>query len=114
MSEVMVPLKDLFKEAMKKNAFRTKSSSKKSSWLSDRKRTGFKNTVRINCPSCRQKFMYQYVIYYADGSKKAYCSVDILKLKKKILDLGLDWEMVDRKEAIKTAQESKLNLNDIL
>jgi hypothetical protein len=58
--------------------------------------------------------MYQYITYYADGSKKAYCSVDILKLKKKVLDLGLDWEMVDKNEAIKTAKESKLKLNDIL
>lgn len=66
-----------------------------------RNKTGYRR-VSINKRGIyKQGFTYQYR-YYEDGKHKAISSVDIDKLKEKVLSKGLVWEEFDEevKEAI--------------
>lgn len=62
--------------------------------------TGFRNVTIQKKPTCKQGFRYMYR-YYEDGKQKAITSVDIDKLKQKVLDRGLEWEEYSQNEEIK-------------
>lgn len=55
--------------------------------------TGIFRVTKINKPSCKQGFMYEYRYYdESDNNKrKAIARVDLDSLKQEVLNRGLDW-----------------------
>lgn len=113
---VMVPLKDLFEQAMRGNRGRkiSKRIAKGTRVSKNSGETGFRNTYKVNCPSCRQNFMYQYVTYLENGKRKTFNSVNLLALRDKVVEAGHIWAVEDRYYALKTAKEVGLPLKDLM
>ena len=53
--------------------------------------TGFFRVHKQKDSSCKQGFIYHYSYFDVDGKRKVICSVDIDKLKDKVLSKGLEW-----------------------
>lgn len=112
MSEETVLLKDLFDSALKRYG-----RPKRLNGLPHNARlkgeTGFKNTYKVNCISCRQKYMYQYIAY-KNGKTYRLSSVSILNLKQKVIDKGFDWKITSKYWADKTATAEKVSLKELI
>ena len=59
-----------------------------------RNTSGYFRVVKEKCPRCKNGFYYKYK-YYANGKRKALCSVDLTKLKKKVIANGLIWKKLE-------------------
>lgn len=59
--------------------------------------TGYRNVSFHKNKKVKQGFTFDYT-YYKDGKQKAISSVDIEKLKEKVLKKGLPWEKYEREE----------------
>lgn len=62
--------------------------------VSHNNETGILRVVKRNCPDCNQGFRYQYQ-YYANGKQKRITSVNLDRLKQKVLAKGLEWVVID-------------------
>lgn len=67
--------------------------------------TGFFRVSKHEDDSCLKGFRYIYR-YYRDGKRKEISSVDIIKLKEKVIKNNLEWFIVDENKAEKTLNES--------
>lgn len=56
--------------------------------------TGYFRVIKQITPKCKQGFIWQYS-HYVNGKQKAIRSVDINKLKEKVLAKGLEWREYD-------------------
>lgn len=77
--------------------------------------TGFFRVIKAKHKKCKQGFEWLYV-YYIQGDSKQYriTSVDLLKLKNKVLLKGLEWGIVDLDNAKQTANEYNYDLGELL
>lgn len=68
--------------------------------------TGFFRVIKRNNKKYKQGFLWAYV-YYKDGKKRQtfITSLDLLKLKQKVIKKGLEWLVIDEKKAKKTINE---------
>jgi len=60
--------------------------------------TGYFRVTKHYTPMCKQGFDWVYQ-YYVDGKQRQISSVDIEKLKQKVLDKGLEWYIIDEEKA---------------
>ena len=108
--EKMVPLKDLFNEAKKKHKMSRKPKNESRNEVD----TGFFRTKKAFCQSCKNKFTYKYKYFDVDQEKKkAISSVDLLELRRKVQEKGLEWKIDKYYKARKTAKEVGLPLKDL-
>ena len=108
----MTNLGVLFEEARKKHSFdkrgvRHYPTDHKKSKLSS---TGFFNVKRLRSNKYIQGFCY---IYRLD-SKKQISSVDILKLKDKVINAGGDWYIYDRQKALDLANYHNIDIEALI
>lgn len=81
----MVMLKELFDDAMKnikqpKRGFRIPSQ-----------KTGIRGVYLMNCPRCKQGFMFQFRFIGENGERKSIQSVNLNRLKNRIEEIGHEW-----------------------
>lgn len=107
----MVLLKDLFEKASKEHKV---VRSKKKGAKQREFKTGFINTKRVYCQSCKQKYTYRYNYFDLKNEKyKSFSSVNLKSLKEKIKKNGLEWGVDSYYYARKTAKEVGLPLKDL-
>ena len=63
--------------------------------LSQGNSTGYRRVSLITCSDCKHRKRYQYWYYNDDGKKKSISSVNLEKLKNKVLEKGLPWEKIN-------------------
>lgn len=63
--------------------------------LSQGNSTGYRRVSLVTCSDCKHKKRYQYWYYNDDGKKKSISSVNLKKLKEKVLEKGLPWEKIN-------------------
>ncbi len=61
----------------------------------------------------KQGFTWRYTVY-EDGKYHDLCSVNLLKLKKRVISKGWDWIILDEVKAQVTAESVGLTLEDLL
>lgn len=60
---------------------------------------------------CKQGFSYRYTYPIESGGnskRRKIMSVDIEKLEKKVIEKGLEWIVLDEKQALRTIEESRI------
>ena len=57
--------------------------------------TGIFRVYKQKAKSCKQGFTWKYQYYGKDGKRRKFESVDLLKLKQKVLAKGFEWEILD-------------------
>lgn len=114
--EETIPLKDLFERELKKQWIsKDRKLSPKGKQLPKEERiTGFKKTKKISCPSCRQKFTYQYGYFDKNEKKhKNITSIDLPRLRERIKAKNLPWEVENQEYAEKTAKNIGISLREL-
>ena len=71
--------------------------------------TGIHNVSKNKDKRHAQGFKWAYQ-YYINGKRKSIFSVDLCKLKQKVLSKGLDWTILDEEKAKKSFMENEMNL----
>ena len=66
--------------------------------------TGFFRVTMNDCSSCKQGFIWVYQ-YYVNGKQKPLKSTDLNKLKQKVSDNNLDWDIIDEDSALLTCEK---------
>lgn len=112
-------LGELVEEAKKKHKFKnTKGYKKRKNYCMDHPRshifsTGFYSVTKVKNRNYKQGFCYTYIFY--DGKKRRqYSSVNLLKLKKKVLDNNKIWRITDRQKAMDTANYHNISIEQLL
>lgn len=77
-----------------------------------RNTTGF-YCVSTKPASTRQGFSWLYQ-YYENGKHKSITSINLLKLKEKVISKKLKWLMINKKGAIETCKKYGYNLNELI
>ena len=60
-----------------------------------RNSTGYRRVSLVICPDCKSGKKYRYRYYNDDGNRKEISSVNLEKLKEKVLEKGLPWEKLN-------------------
>ena len=77
-----------------------------------RNTTGFFRVTQRNHKSCKQGFMWTYQYYDEKRTaQKSIGSVNLLKLKQKVLDKGLEWLIINEDNARATCDEFGYDYN---
>lgn len=97
-----VPLQKLFDDALKKSKYHVHKPKKRTKWSN---KSGFYKVQKVKCKDCKQGFTWAYRIATSNGEHRI-TRTDILRLKKDVKDMGLDWFVIDEKRALKTAKET--------
>ena len=111
-----IPLKELFERELKKQwVSKDRKLGVKGKLLPDDEyKTGFKRTKKVDCPSCRQKFTYQYGYFDKKQQKhRNITSIDLPKLRKKIKEKNLPWGVENKEYAEKTAKNIGISLKEL-
>lgn len=109
MVEKTVPLRELFDTALKKQNYQVHKHKKRKKWTT---KSGFYKVQKKECKKCKQGFTWTYRVTTPNGDH-TISRTDLLRLKKDITDIGLEWFVIDEERAKKTAKESHHKL-DIL
>ena len=110
-------LGELVKEAKRKYGFQTK---KRKYYPAEHKRgttflTGFYSVYRIMNDDYKQGFTFQYRYYDEDDERRNISSVDLKKLYRRVkYDNNLPWKIADESEALKTAKECGINIEELM
>lgn len=113
MSEETVLLKDLFKKKLKEQWY-TKPRNKSRKKYKHDYSTGFLNVSTLFCKNCKENSMYQYKWFDEKQKRTRYMSSVRLKdLKKKVEEMGFEWEIINHNEALKTAKKEGIPLLDL-
>ena len=99
----MVLLKDLFDDAMKNI-----TQPKRGKGIRSQK-TGVRNVYLMNCPRCKNGFMFQYRFMNEKGERKTMQSVSFLKLRGNVKSLGMEWIVDDEPLMRKTLEKARKN-----
>lgn len=111
-------LGELVQEARRKYGFKdSKHYQKRRNYPMDHPNshvssTGFYSVTKTERCNYKQGFCYNY-IYYIDGKRCQYTSVDILKLKKKVLSNNKKWGIIDEKKAMDVASYHNIPIEDL-
>lgn len=91
----------------------TDEQNKKISRASNK--TGFYRVIKRNSTRYKQGYLWAYV-YYEDGKKRQtfITSLDLLKLKQKVIKKGLEWLVIDEEKAKKTINECRYDKEVLL
>ena len=112
-------LGELFEEAKRKYHFKdSKGYIKRKKYPMNHPKshvfsTGFYSVKKVLSPNYKQGFCYTY-IYYKDDKYRQYSSVDILKLKQKVLDNNMLWKVVDKQKALDIANFHDIDIEVLL
>ena len=68
--------------------------------------TGFYKVYRAKDNSCKNGFIYKYQYYDENNNRKGIYSSDILKLKEKVIENNLKWEVINKELSEQTIKES--------
>jgi len=98
-------LGSLFLDKNKPKYERKLSEEHKIKISSNNNPTGFFRVNKSKDETCLKGFRYVYR-YYEGDKRKELSSVDILRLKEKVIDKGLKWTIVDEDKAEFTLKES--------
>ena len=60
-----------------------------------RNSTAYRRVSLVICPDCKSGKKYRYRYYNDDGNRKEISSVNLEKLKEKVLEKGLPWEKLN-------------------
>lgn len=107
MATELVPLKVLFDNATKKYGRLSVSSKKETNGTKINGKTGLFRVIKVTCVSCKQGFMYQYTAY-ENKKQTRFTSTKILDLKRKVLDEGFEWRVIDNHYAHEIAKENEI------
>lgn len=104
-------------EATKQRISKTKqgrvySKKGKQNMSKSRNTSGF-YCVSTKPSSTKQGFSWIYQ-YRINGKQHAIHSVNLLKLKQKVINRGHDWLIINEKQAIKTCKKYGYNLEDLM
>lgn len=104
-------------EATKQRISKTKQGSEyskkgKQNMSKSRNTSGF-YCVSTKPASTKQGFSWIYQ-YRINGKQHAIHSVNLLKLKQKVINKGHDWLIINEKQAIKTCKKYGYNLKDLM
>jgi len=77
-----------------------------------RSSSGFYSVIKKKDETCKQGFIWRYETRIENKIIRVN-SVDLIKLKQKVLDKNLIWEMVDEEKAKATLESVGLSLDDI-
>lgn len=77
-----------------------------------RNKSGFFRVYKTNEPKVSQGFSWRYE-YPLNGKSKSLISVDLLKLKEKVISNGLEWIVVNEENAIKTCNELGISYEEM-
>jgi len=77
-----------------------------------RNKSGFFRVYKSKEPRTSQGFSWKYEMNI-DGNKKTFTSVDLLRLKKRVLDNGYEWFVVNEDNALKTCDELELDYEEL-
>lgn len=69
--------------------------------------TGFYRVYKNKKKDVKQGFIWRYG-YYENGRQKTFSSTNLMKLKRKVVNAGLEWKIVDERKA----QQSILSQGD--
>ena len=105
-------LGELFRKALK-NQPTKKQQNKVPRTHNKKSRTGIHCVTIIKCPGCIQGFMYQFASR-ANGNNTVLKSVDILRLKKKVLEAGHTWTISDEILAKQTAKKADISYEELI
>ena len=97
----MVLLKELFDDAMK-NITQPKRGKRIRS-----QETGVRNVYLMNCPRCKNGYMFQYRFMDETGHRKTMQSVSLLKLRGRVRALNMEWIVDNEPLMKKTLQKAK-------
>lgn len=97
--------KNIFNDKNKIKPKKTLSDEHKLKISSNTSTTGFFRVNKHKDETCLKGFRYVYRYYECD-KRKELSSVDILKLKEKVIGKGLEWAIVDQDKAKITLKES--------
>lgn len=95
------------KEKIRKTMTGMKNTDKHNKRISKaRNSTGFFRVVKINSKGYKRGFIWSY-LYYKEGNKRqtSISSVNLLKLKEKVIKNGLEWLIIDEEKAKKTIEK---------
>lgn len=107
----MVLLKEQFEAAKKQQGFPNKPRRTTRFKEVD---TGFTKTRKVRCQACKQGYIYRYRYFDTKEDKyKVLSSIDMIKLKNKVKNKNLKWEVENYSQARKTAKEVGLPLRDL-
>jgi hypothetical protein len=81
----MVMLKELFDDAMKNI-----KQPKRGLGIPSQK-IGVRGVYLMNCPRCKQGFMFQFRFIGENGERKSIQSVNLNRLKNRIEEIGHEW-----------------------
>lgn len=73
----------------------------------------FEDFYKINCPQCNQGFSWVYQYYDENGKQQAIHSVNLLKLKQKVINRGQDWFVINNRNALKTCVKYDYLLSEV-
>lgn len=76
--------------------------------------TGFFRVIKRNSKRYPQGFLWCYVYYKEAGKSQTFItSLDLLRLKQKILDKGLEWEVISKEKALETCKQHGYDLMEV-
>lgn len=107
---------DEIKEKIRKTMTGMKNSDKQNKKISQASNTtGFYRVIKRINKKYKQGFLWTYV-YYEEGKKRQtfISSVDLLKLKQKVIKKGLEWVVIDEEKAKKTIEKCGYDLEALL
>ena len=79
----------------------------------NRNTSGFYCVSTKNCPQCKQGFSWIYQYYDENIKHRVIHSVDLLKLKNKVIKKGLKWLVIDDNNAKKTCNDYNYNFEEL-
>ena len=99
----MVMLKELFDDAMK-NINQPKRGRRIPS-----QKTGVRNVYLMNCPRCKNGFMFQYRFMDEKGERRTMQSINFNTLENKVKEKKMEWIVDDAPLVRKTLDKIKRN-----
>lgn len=69
---------------------------------------------KVKCSNCKNKFRFKYIVGRYPKYTAQLSSVNLLKLKQKVLEKGFEWIILDEDKARVTAESVGLTLEDLL
>jgi hypothetical protein len=74
---------------------------------------GLFRVSKVVCTQCNSNYRYYYN-YQNNGKKIGFTSINLLKLKNKVIENGFEWCVVNEDRARVTAESEGLTLEDLL
>lgn len=80
----------------------------------NRTSTGFFRVIKRNNKKYPQGFLWCYVYYKEPGKSQTFItSLDLLKLKQKVLNKGLEWGVISKEKALETCKQYNYDFTEV-